>query len=240
VAKGHIRAGEFESLLLSALEDVLVRPKSVLTSGEEVRKVDSNPTRSPVVASFLPSVRRMTPEDVKSFRRKLTKPGITVLEEACVYKYHEEQDWTHQRIADEYGKHRTHITNMIGLLELPRVVLDALASPESGVTMGHARTLKAVKHMPDVVIMLLNRIMEEGRSVRWLDDYIRIGKKNGWQGAVSPQASLDAASQDLSVLIREACATLHAEVEYVKGELRIRTVGPAHAVAILKRLGVKA
>lgn len=249
MGKEPIRRGQIDSLLMQALAEVLTAPRSPLVSAEGAddggawepgAESGVRGDFPPAGSSLLPSVRRIRPEDVVSFKKKLTKPGITVLEEAIVYKYHEEQGWTHQQIAEEYGKHRTHVSNTIGILALPREVLDALATPNSGVTMGHARALKAIRTMPDIVRTLLGRIIEERLSVRWLENYIRDGEKHGWhrmgaQGAGRLQENVD----EIAYLVREAGATVHAEVEFHDGALVIRTASPAHAAAILKRLCAK-
>lgn len=145
--------------------------KHLIIAGQR-RWMASAPAGKKVIPAI---VRNIKPEEllVLSATENLTRQDMTVLEEAKVYEFHCKQGWSDAVIATQYGKHRTHITNMRGLLELPKEVLDELSKGDSPVTMGHARNLKSLKEHPDLILAFLKRILEDGVSVRWTEEQVR-------------------------------------------------------------------
>lgn len=70
---------------------------------------------------------------------------------------------TQEEAAKKFGKSRSYITNLLGLLRLPEKVKSYVK--ENKITMGHARVLSKMSD-PDLINELADRIIEESLSVR--------------------------------------------------------------------------
>ena len=97
----------------------------------------------------------------------LQREDLTAIEEAQAYKKLKETlDITQEELAKRLGKSRSHITNMLGLLNLPDTIQDDIN--EKKITMGHARVLSKLdneeqqKELEDI-------ILNKGISVRELE-----------------------------------------------------------------------
>ncbi len=77
---------------------------------------------------------------------------------------------THEQLATRLGLSRPGITNLVGLLELPKEVQDLVRNGQ--VTTGHAKVLKAV-HEPERQIALSKEVVARGLSVHALDALIK-------------------------------------------------------------------
>jgi ParB-like partition proteins len=75
----------------------------------------------------------------------------------------DECNLTHQQLSERVGKNRTTITNYLRLQKLPPEIQTALK--EKKLSMGHARELINIDDI-GIQIMLFRRILEEGLSVR--------------------------------------------------------------------------
>jgi len=70
---------------------------------------------------------------------------------------------TQDEAAQKFGKSRSYITNLLGLLRLPEKVKDYVCHGQ--ISMGHARVLSKLEN-PDQIIALAEKIIAEGLSVR--------------------------------------------------------------------------
>jgi ParB family chromosome partitioning protein len=78
--------------------------------------------------------------------------------------------YTHEILAQRIGKDRTNITNHLRLLKLPDPIKDHLR--EDRLSMGHARTLLAVDHLP-TQLNLSSRTIKRRLSVRELERIVQ-------------------------------------------------------------------
>jgi ParB family transcriptional regulator, chromosome partitioning protein len=78
--------------------------------------------------------------------------------------------YTHEILAQRIGKDRTNITNHLRLLKLPDPIKDHLR--EDRLSMGHARTLLAVDHLP-TQLNLSSRTIKRKLSVRELERVVQ-------------------------------------------------------------------
>jgi len=78
--------------------------------------------------------------------------------------------YTHEILAQRIGKDRTNITNYLRLLKLPDPIKDHLR--EDRLSMGHARTLLAVDHLP-TQLNLSSRTIKRKLSVRELERIVQ-------------------------------------------------------------------
>jgi ParB family transcriptional regulator, chromosome partitioning protein len=78
--------------------------------------------------------------------------------------------YTHEVLAQRMGKDRTSITNHLRLLKLPEPIKNDLR--EERLSMGHARTLLAVDHLP-TQLNLSRKIVKRSLSVRELERIVQ-------------------------------------------------------------------
>lgn len=86
----------------------------------------------------------------------------------------EKCDLTQDELANRVGQSRSHIANMLRLLHLPVAIRDMVS--RGSLSMGHARALLSVEDR-DLQLVLANRTVEEGWSVRKLENVIYEPKK---------------------------------------------------------------
>jgi ParB family transcriptional regulator, chromosome partitioning protein len=82
----------------------------------------------------------------------------------------EKFSYTHDELAKRVGKDRSNITNYLRLLKLPEPVKEFLRQDQ--LTMGHARTLLAVEHMP-TQLSLSQKVVKRRLSVRELERIVQ-------------------------------------------------------------------
>jgi ParB family chromosome partitioning protein len=103
----------------------------------------------------------------------LHRDDLNALEEAAAYQQLiDEFGLTHEQVATRMGKGRATVTNTLRLLQLPAGAQRALA--ERTISAGHARALLGT---PDRALQerLVERIVEEGLTVRAVEDVVRTG-----------------------------------------------------------------
>ena len=97
----------------------------------------------------------------------IQRENLNPIEEAISYEnIIKLRGYTQEEFAKKFGKSRSHVTNLLGLLSLPEKVKDMVAKKQ--LTMGHARALSKVA-VEDKVIELANKIVNEGLSVREIE-----------------------------------------------------------------------
>ena len=98
----------------------------------------------------------------------LQRENLTSIEEATAYKKIQETlSLTQEELAKRLGKSRSHITNMLGLLNLPDKIQEDISNKK--ISMGHARVLSKLdnKYQQEE---LVTKVIEEGISVRELEE----------------------------------------------------------------------
>ena len=114
-------------------------------------------------------VRDFTDENMMEIAllENLQRENLNSIEEATAYqKLLASLRVTQEELANKLGKSRSHITNMLGLLELPEEVKNLIA--EEKITMSHARVLSKMKDK-DEIINLANKIVDENLNVRAIE-----------------------------------------------------------------------
>lgn len=103
-----------------------------------------------------------------SLAENLQREDLTPIEEAEAYQVvMNNLGITQAGLALKVGKSRSHVTNMLGLLKLPKEVQTLLLNKQ--LSMGNARTLSKLKD-EDVIIELANRIVSESLNVRQVEE----------------------------------------------------------------------
>lgn len=97
----------------------------------------------------------------------LQREDLTPIEEANAYKKLQDTlSLTQEELAKRLGKSRSHITNMLGLLNLPTTIQQEIT--DNKISMGHARVLSKLENEQQQE-ELVNKIVNEGISVRELE-----------------------------------------------------------------------
>ena len=100
----------------------------------------------------------------------LQREDLTSIEEAYAYKYMlEKLNLTQEELATKVGKSRSHITNILGLIRLPKQVQNMIAN--QNISMGHARILSKIEN-EEKIIELANKIVDEKLSVRDIENLV--------------------------------------------------------------------
>ena len=115
-------------------------------------------------------IRDLTDEEAAEIAliENVQRVDLNPVEEAAAYsRLSDVYGRTQEEIARAVGKSRSHVANIMRLLNLPQKALDALSANE--ITMGHARALlgsSSPKQMLDIVL-------KGGLSVRETENHIR-------------------------------------------------------------------
>ena len=120
----------------------------------------------------------------------LHRSDLNPLEEASAYQQLlEDFGITQEELANRIGRSRPKITNSIRLLKLPAEVQRKVAA--GVLSAGHARALLAIED-PSRQLDLANKVINEGLSVRSLEEIVAIAKPGGGgKGKVRPGGRQD-------------------------------------------------
>lgn len=147
--------------------------------------------------------------------------------EALISQFYRKQD----EVAQSVGKSRSHVTNMLRLLKLPKVAQDMLAKGE--ITTGHAR---AIISAPDPAA-LAGEIADKNLSVREAEDWVRRIKKSEGK----PPKSRHYKDADTQALERKMTDALGLQVDLNHkgpgGSLKISYKSGEQLEEIIRRLG---
>ncbi len=105
----------------------------------------------------------------------LQRENLTPIEEAEAYKIvMQNLKLTQQELALKIGKSRSHVTNMLGLLNLPQEVQDMLLNGK--ISMGHARSLSKLEDEKKI-LKIANQIISKQLSVRQVEEMAQLETK---------------------------------------------------------------
>ena len=97
----------------------------------------------------------------------IQREDLSPIEEAQAYKnYIDATGLTQEEVANKFGKSRSYITNLLGLLSLPKYVQKEVIN--GTISMSHARVLSKIDDV-DMILNLAQKVIDEGISVRELE-----------------------------------------------------------------------
>lgn len=97
----------------------------------------------------------------------IQREDLSPIEEAKAYKnFMTKMNMTQEEVAKRFGKSRSHITNLLGLLTLPSVIQNDVMT--GSISMSHARVLSKMEDASQI-LALAEKIKTEGLSVRNLE-----------------------------------------------------------------------
>ncbi len=165
----------------------------------------------------------------------IQRSDLNAVEEALGYRMLMERfGHTQEKLAEALGKSRSHIANLLRLLNLPETVLALVR--EGKLSAGHARTLVTVPNPEE----LAKQIIEKDLSVRQAEQLARtIGVKPKKKVAKKEQekdADTRALEADLSANLRMEVLIAHRPGQQ-SGELRVRYTTLEQLDGLCQRLG---
>lgn len=97
----------------------------------------------------------------------IQREDLSPIEEATAYKnYIDTTGLTQEEVANKFGKSRSYITNLLGLLSLPKYVQKEVMN--GTISMSHARVLSKIDDV-DMILNLAQKVIDDGISVRELE-----------------------------------------------------------------------
>ena len=171
-----------EDLTNSIKERGLIQPIIVRTSQENKQKFEiiagerrwlaaqnAGLNEVPVVITEVDDLKSLEFAIVENVQRHDLNP----LEEAQGYKrLIDEFDYDHEKVSKFIGKSRSYITNSLRLLSLPKKIIEMIENRL--ITSGHAKILVGL----DNAEFIANKIIEKKLSVRQVESFVKIFKKN--------------------------------------------------------------
>lgn len=115
-------------------------------------------------------VREFTDEQMMEIAvlENLQRENLNPLEEAEAYlSLMKNLNLTQEQLSKRVGKSRSHITNILGILNLPEEVKELVK--DNKLTMGHARTLSKIENKEQIK-ELANKVIAENMNVRALEE----------------------------------------------------------------------
>ena len=164
----------------------------------------------------------------------LQRENLSAIEESMAYKKLQDTlGLTQEQLATRLGKSRSHITNMLGLLNLPESIQKEVG--EKKISMGHARVLSKLEN-EEQQKELATKIIDDGLSVRELevltqepDKYERTHKVNkAYKG-----------SNEYKYLQEDLCEKLGTKVKIKNNKLEISFVNSNDLNRILEILHIE-
>jgi len=166
----------------------------------------------------------------------IQREDLNILEEANGYQsLLNKFGWTQQQLAERMGKSRSHITNILRLLELPQSVQQLLSNDK--ITMGHAKVLLGLSEQK--IDMIMSEVLAKGLSVRETERLAKLEKvePNKEQKREKPALSTDAEIQRMFVE-EQLIAYLGTKVVLDDKKLIINFYDTAELNAILQKIGL--
>ena len=185
---------------------------------------------------------KTVPVIVKNFSNKdalevalienLQREDLNPLEEAESYKrLLQEFKYTQEELSKVIGKSRSHLSNMMRLLELPEEIKQMVEKKE--LTVGHARALLSAQDP----VALATEVLKKGYSVRKTE---RLASKKG-SGLAKSRQSIEK-PEDIIVLENELSSVLAAKLTIKwnghAGDIQIKCDNLDKLDAILQRLSI--
>ena len=101
----------------------------------------------------------------------IQRENLNPIEEALSYEnIIRLRNFTQEEVAEKFGKSRSYITNILGLLRLPKYTTELVSKGE--LSMGHARVLSKLDN-DELIDFLAQKIIKEGISVRETENLVK-------------------------------------------------------------------
>ena len=147
----------------------------------------------------------------------LQREDLNPIEEATAYvKIMDAKGLTQEEFSKVIGKSQAYVNNTIGLLRLPQEVKDLLTKGK--ISMTHARILSKISDK-DVILNLANKVVNEGISVRTLEE-LASGKDIPKVQKV--QRTVKESDKEYKYIEDKLCEHLGTKVRIYKNKMEIK------------------
>lgn len=127
----------------------------------------------------------------------IQRQDLNAIEEASAYrKLIEDFGHSQEALAKLVGKSRSHVANLMRLLDLPRAVQELVG--DGSLAMGHARALIGAEGAEAIA----RKVVRDGLSVRAVEALVRAGKGGGRKPPLEYK-SMDGAGRDPDIVAVE-------------------------------------
>ena len=168
----------------------------------------------------------------------LHRSDLNPLEEASAYQQLlEDFGITQEELANRIGRSRPKITNSIRLLKLPAEIQRKVAA--GVLSAGHARALLAIEDSSRQ-LDLANKVVNEGLSVRSLEEIVAISKPGGGKGKVRPGGRQDMLKGLADQVGDHLSTKVKISIGKGKGTMTIEFGSLEDLKRIVKEIGVEA
>lgn len=117
----------------------------------------------------------------------IQRSDLNAVEKAQGFKeYLDRFQMTHEQLGAKLGLDRTTISNLLGLLSLPREVQDAVRLGQ--ITLGHAKVIKGLTD-PARQVALCKEVIMKGYSVHTLEQMVKVQRQDTPDAAVARGAN---------------------------------------------------
>ena len=101
----------------------------------------------------------------------IQRENLNPIEEALSYdNIIRLRNLTQEEVAEKFGKSRSYITNILGLLKLPQFTTELVS--QGKISMGHAKVLSKLED-DSLIDQLATRIVRDGLSVREIENLVK-------------------------------------------------------------------
>ena len=204
------------------VQPIVVRPLRGTGGGETEYEIVAGERRWRAAQlaglATIPAVIRDIPDEAAvavALIENIQRENLNPIEEArSLHRLVEEFGLTHADAAQAVGRSRATVSNLLRLLELPRVVRELLE--QRLLDMGHARALLGLESA-ELQAEIAQRVLKQGWSVRETEKAVR--QMAGGAGAAKPAKGKSAGPRDPNVRRLEAdlAETLGAAVAIEHG-----------------------
>lgn len=181
-------------------------------------------------------IRNFTDEQMMEIAllENLQRENLNAIEEALAYKSMlEKLMLTQEELSKKVGKSRSHITNILGLLRLPKEIQSMIV--DSKITMGHARVISKLEST-EQMLELANKIVEEKLPVRSVE---QITEDNKFERKVKIERKPKEVNRELKYVEDMLRDKLDTKVKIKDKKIEIAFINNADLNRILEILNVK-
>lgn len=181
-------------------------------------------------------IRSLTDEQMMEIAllENLQRENLSAVEEANAYKLMiDKLNLTQEELATKVGKSRSHITNILGLLRLPKDV-QAMVN-DSKISMGHARVLSKFNDENQIREMA-NKIVNENFSVRQMET---LADSNQFERTVKMNKRKQPQEKEFKYVEDLLSEKLDAKVKVRDKKIEISFISVADLNRILEIIDVK-
>lgn len=184
----------------------------------------------PVIVRTIQELEQLEIALVENIQRVDLSPLETA---ASIQRLHDIFSISYEQIAKRLGKAESTVNNIVRLLQLPDEAIAALRNGK--ISEGHARSILALKSLPEKQLELLDLIIKNGWSVRQAEQFV-VAHKKGAKTKAQVEKKLATKNQQTEQLSKYVSAPVSIKRLAKGGQLVIGFKDDADMTRILNQL----